>query len=136
MVRAVEHFAASLISVVMVVVAAIVLDGCASKSLEDSFRPLQIRWVLGVGETDDSMPTKDNCVIRLTAKLMGEAPVQASPVEEIAYSVVYGKSKNVDGTLDFTGACDDQGRMNAPECRWTATCDKDLEVVVKFHNGD
>lgn len=113
-----------------------VLGGCAKKELEVDFRPLQIRWMPLPGETDESMPTKDNCVVRLTAQLMGEEPVQASPVEDLAYNVAYGKSKEQPEALYFTGVCDDSSRKLAPECKWTALCDKDLKVVVKFHNGD
>lgn len=123
-------------ALVIAALAAVLVLGCAKKDPEVQFCPLQIHWLLAPGETEESMPTKDNCVILVTARLMGEAPVQASPVEEIAYSVSYGKSKDDDGSLYFTGACEDQARKMAPECKWSATCDKDLKVVVKFHNGD
>lgn len=113
----------------------LVFSGCANKVPEPEYRPLQIRWIPDAGQKDENMPTKDNCVIRLTAKLMGEEAVQASPVEEISYNVAYGQLSDSPGTLYFTGACVDSDRAMAPECRWSATCDQSLEVVVKFHNG-
>lgn len=112
------------------------LNGCAKKDLETEFRPLQIQWLIAPGESEEDMPTKDNCVIRLTAALMGETVVQSSPIEEIAYTVSYGRKKESPSILYFTGACADSSRMASPECRWSATCDKDLDIVVKFHNGD
>lgn len=128
--------AAFYIAAVACSLAAVLVTGCAKKSPEPEFRPLQIHWIPGVGEDEESMPTKDNCVIRLTAKLMGEDLVQASPVADLAYRVAYGKSKEEAGTLYFTGVCVDAERNSAPECLWKATCSKDLDIVVKFHNGD
>lgn len=114
----------------------VLLSGCAKKEVEPEFRPLQIHWTLAAGESEQSMPTKDNCVIRLTAKLMGEPPVQESPAEEIAYNVTYGTLKEKPGTLYFNGTCSDLALKGAKECAWSATCDESLNVVVKFHNGD
>jgi len=128
--------AVSFVGLAAAVFSVSILGGCAKKEPEVEFRPLQIHWIAEAGTSDESMPTKDNCVIRLTARLMGEAPIQASPIPEISYKVIYGLSKDVAGTLDFTGACSDLSLSAAKECNWTASCDKDLNIVVKFHNGD
>jgi len=112
------------------------LGGCAKKEPEVEFRPLQIHWIPDAGVEDESLPTKDNCVIRLTARLMGEAPVQASSIAELSYKVIYGPSKDGAESLYFKGSCSDLGLGEVPECNWSASCDRDLNVVVKFHNGD
>ncbi len=115
---------------------ALILFGCAKKEPEVDFRPLQMHWVLAQGEDDSQMPHKDDCVILLTARLMAESPVQASTAGELSYEVTYGRSPKSSEIIEFEGICRDLSIMDKPECRWDATCDKDLKIVVKFHNGD
>ena len=115
---------------------ALILFGCAKKEPEVDFKPIQIRWNLAEGEDDSQMPHKDDCVILLTARLMAESPVQASTAGELSYEVTYGRSPKSSETIEFEGICRDLSIMDKPECRWDATCDKDLKIVVKFHNGD
>ena len=115
---------------------ALILFGCAKKEPEDDFKPIQIRWNLAEGEDDSQMPHKDDCVILLTARLMAESPVQASTAGELSYEVTYGRSPKSSEIIEFEGICRDLSIMDKPECRWDATCDKDLKIVVKFHNGD
>lgn len=126
----------ALLVVLLLVVA--FFTGCAKQVSQTEFKPLQLHWVVAEGQSDENMANKDNCVIRLTGRLMGEAPVQASSAEELEYRVVYGQSPENPSTLVFSGKC--ENLANAPgqakECRWTATCDSDLGIVVKFHNGD
>lgn len=123
-------------SVLFPLLAALLLAGCARKELQAEFRPLQLHWFVVEGQAEEDLPNRDNCVIRLTGRLMGEAPVQASPVEELEYRVYYGKSAENGETLQFAGICEDQALVSRPECRWSATCDSGLNIVVKFHNGD
>lgn len=82
------------------------------------------------------MPRKDNCVILLTSRLMGEPAVQASSVPEISYEVEISRNAENPEILEFKGICADLSLSDRPECRWTASCDQDLKTVVKFHNGD
>ena len=115
---------------------ALILFGCAKKEPEVDFKPIQIRWNQAEGEDDSQMPHKDDCVILLTARLMAESPVQASTAGELSYEVTYGRSPKSSEIIEFEGICRDLSIMDKPECRWDATCDKDLKIVVKFHNGD
>jgi len=112
------------------------LAGCAKKDPEADFRPLQMHWVLAEGEDESQMPRKDNCVILLTARLMAEPPVQASTAGELSYKVIYSRSSENPEILKFDGICKDLSMADTPECSWVATCDQDLKIVVKFHNGD
>lgn len=112
------------------------LAGCAKKVQPVEFRPLQLHWFVVSGQSEDDLPNKDACVIRLTGRLMGEPAVQASPVEELEYRVVYGKSEKNAETLYFEGICEDNALSGKPECKWSATCDSQLNIVVKFHNGE
>lgn len=112
------------------------LAGCAKKEPEVDFKPVQIHWNLAEGEDESQMPSKDNCVILLTGRLMGEAPVQASQAGELNYEVTVSRNAKKTEILDFSGICADLSMADAPECRWSATCDADLEIVVKFDNGD
>ena len=114
---------------------AFLLAGCAKKEPEVDFKPVQIHWNLAEGEDESQMPRKDNCVILLTGRLMGEAPVQASQAGELNEVTVSRNAKKTE-ILDFSGICADLSMADAPECRWSATCDADLEIVVKFDNGD
>jgi hypothetical protein len=95
-----------------------------------------MHWNLAEGEDESQMPRKDNCVILLTGRLMGEAPVQASQAGELSYEVTVSRNAKKPEILDFSGICADLSMADAPECRWSATCDADLEIVVKFDNGD
>lgn len=115
---------------------AFLLAGCAKKEPEVDFKPLQMHWVLAQGEDEFQMPHKDECVILLTARLMAEPAVQASATGELSYEVTYGRSPKNSEIIEFEGICKDLSIMNKPECHWNATCDKDLKIVVKFHNGD
>ncbi|WP_405341543.1 hypothetical protein [Fibrobacter sp.] len=115
---------------------ALVLFGCAKHDLEADFKPLQMHWILAQGEDESQIPRKDDCVILLTARLMAESPVQASNVGELSYEVTYGRSAKNSEIVEFEGICRDLSIMDKPECRWSATCDEDLKIVVKFHNGD
>ena len=111
--------------------------GCASKKVpEPEFRPLQMHWILLPGEDESQMPQRDQCVILLTGRLMGESPVQASTVGELGYEVSYGRNRENPEVLDFRGVCSDMSIVDRPECRWQATCGADLNIVVKFDNGD
>ncbi|PWJ68972.1 hypothetical protein BGX12_10627 [Fibrobacter sp. UWR4] len=112
------------------------LAGCAKKVQPVEFRPLQLHWFVVPGQNEDELPNKDACVIRLTGRLMGEPAVQASPVEELEYRVVYGKSAETAEILEFKGICEDESLQKNPECKWSATCDSQLNIVVKFHNGE
>ena len=114
----------------------LLLFSCAKKEPEVDFKPIQIRWNLAEGEDDSQMPHKDDCVILLTARLMAESPVQASTAGELSYEVTYGRNPKSSEIIEFEGICRDLSIMDKPECRWDATCDKDLKIVVKFHNGD
>ena len=114
----------------------LLLFSCAKKEPEVDFKPIQIRWNLAEGEDDSQMPHKDDCVILLTARLMAESPVQASTAGELSYEVTYRRSPKSSEIIEFEGICRDLSIMDKPECRWDATCDKDLKIVVKFHNGD
>lgn len=131
-----RHVVRALMSAAMLAVGISFLSGCAKKVPEPEFRPMQIRWTAAPGQDENSMPGKDLCVIKITARLMGEAPVRASAVEEIFYNVEFGINSQNAGTLDFTGVCADPEDVNRPECRWSATCDDQGNVVVKFNNGD
>ena len=119
---------------------ALVLFGCAKQDLDADFKPLQMHWtsVEGLDESavDSLMPRKDNCVILLTGRLMAEPTVQASTAGELSYEVAYGRDAKNPEILVFDGICKDLSIMDKPECRWNATCDEDLKIVVKFHNGD
>ena len=115
---------------------AFLLAGCAKKEPEVDFKPVQIHWNLAEGEDESQMPRKDNCVILLTGRLMGEAPVQASQAGELNYEVTVSRNAKKPEILDFSGICADLSMADAPECRWSATWDADLEIVVKFGNGD
>lgn len=112
------------------------LGGCAQKAPTVEFRPLQLHWFVVPGQSEDELPNKDACVIRLTGRLMGEPAVQASPVEELEYRVLYGASTEYPEIIEFKGICEDDARLGYPECRWSATCDSQLNIVVKFHNGE
>jgi hypothetical protein len=113
-----------------------VFSGCAKKVPEPEFRPIQIHWNLAEGEDESQMPRKDDCVILLTGRLMGESPVQASTAGELSYEVTYRRSPENAKIVEFEGICADLSIMDKPECRWKATCDESLNIVVKFHNGD
>ena len=115
---------------------AFLLFGCAKKDPEADFKPLQMHWTLAQGEDESQMPRKDNCVILLTARLMGEPPVQASTAGELSYEVTYGRSPKNTEIIEFNGICRDLSIMDKPECHWKATCDADCKIVVNFHNGD
>ena len=115
---------------------AFLLFGCAKKEPEVDFKPLQMHWTLAQGEDESQMPRKDDCVILLTARLMAEPPVQASTAGELSYEVTYGRSPKNDKIIEFKGICRDLSIMDKSECHWQATCDEDLKIVVKFHNGD
>ncbi len=115
---------------------ALLLAGCAKHEPEVDFKPVQMHWNLAEGEDESQMPRKDNCVILLTGRLMGEAPVQASQAGELSYEVTVSRNAKKPEILDFSGICADLSMADAPECRWSATCDADLEIVVKFDNGD
>jgi hypothetical protein len=67
---------------------------------------------------------------------MVEPPVQASTAGELNYKVTYGRSPENPEILKFEGICKDLSIADTPECSWVATCDQDLKIVVKFHNGD
>jgi len=112
------------------------LAGCAKKAPPVEFRPLQLHWFVAPGQNEDELPNKDACVIRLTGKLMAEPAVQASPVGELEYRVVYGQSTEMAEILEFKGICEDDALQNNVECQWSATCDSQLNIVVKFHNGE
>ena len=120
----------------LVVLLTILLFGCAKKELDADFKPIQMHWILAQGEDESQIPRKDNCVILLTARLMAEPPVQASTAGELSYEVTYGRSSKNAKFVEFEGICRDLSIMDKPECHWNATCDEDLKIVVKFHNGD
>ena len=114
----------------------LLFSGCAGqKEPEVDFRPLQLRWVPIAGEAESLMPRKDECVILLTGKLMADPLVNASTEGELSYVVAYGRSPENPEILYFRGACADESIAEKPECRWSASCDKDLKTVVKFDNG-
>jgi hypothetical protein len=115
---------------------AFLLASCAKKEPEVDFKPVQIHWNLAEGEDESQMPRKDNCVILLTGRLMGEAPVQSSQAGELSYEVTISRSANNPETLEFRGICADLSIVDNPECKWSATCDASLKIVVKFDNGD
>ena len=120
----------------LVVLLTVLLFGCAKKDLDADFKPIQMHWILAQGEDESQIPRKDNCVILLTARLMAEPPVQASTAGELSYEVTYGRSSKNAKIVEFEGICRDLSIMDKPECHWNATCDEDLKIVVKFHNGD
>ncbi|WP_297698167.1 hypothetical protein [uncultured Fibrobacter sp.] len=114
----------------------LLFSGCAGqKEPEVDFRPLQLRWVPIAGEADSLMPRKDECVILLTGKLMADPLVNVSTEGELSYVVAYGRSPENPEILYFRGTCADESIAEKPECRWSASCDKDLKTVVKFDNG-
>lgn len=112
------------------------LSGCSKKEPEVDFKPLQLHWTVAPGQDENDMAGKDLCVIKITSRLLGEKPVQASTAGELSYDVVYGKSLRNAAILEFKGACDDPSLASMPECSWLATCDEQGNVVVKFNNGD
>ncbi|MCQ2104745.1 MAG: hypothetical protein MJZ26_03030 [Fibrobacter sp.] len=112
------------------------LVGCAKQDPEADFRPIQIRWIAEPGQDESQLENKDNCVIFITGRLMGEEPVVKSKAGLLGYNVFYGANGENPEILEFKGFCDDSSLENSPECKWIATCDKDLNVVVKFNNGD
>ena len=114
----------------------LLLSSCAKKEPEVDFKPVQMHWNLAEGEDESQMPRKDNCVILLTARLMAEPPVQASSAGELSYEVTISRSANNPETLEFRGICADLSIVDNPECKWSATCDASLKIVVKFDNGD
>lgn len=119
------------------ILVALVLFGCAAKQEpEVDFKPVQVHWILAEGEDESQMPRKDNCVILLTGRLMGEAAVQASQVGELNYEVLISRNAKNPEILEFSGICADLSMKDLPECRWRASCDEDLKIVVKFDNGD
>lgn len=120
----------------LVVLSVLLLSGCAKHEPEVDFKPVQLHWNLAEGEDESQMPRKDNCVILLTGRLMGEAPVQASQAGELGYEVTISRNANNPEILDFRGICTDLSMMDKSECRWSATCDANLKIVVKFDNGD
>ena len=120
----------------LLLIALLLLAGCAQKDLETDFKPLQMHWKLAAGEDETQMPRKDNCVILLTARLMAEPPVQASTAGELSYEVTYGRSPKNSEIIEFEGICQDLSIMDKPECHWKAACDADCKIVVNFHNGD
>jgi hypothetical protein len=120
----------------LVVLSVLLLSGCAKHEPEVDFKPVQLHWNLAEGEDESQMPRKDNCVILLTGRLMGEAPVQASQAGELGYEVIISRNANNPEILDFRGICSDLSMMDKSECRWSATCDANLKIVVKFDNGD
>lgn len=126
----------SLMSAALLVVGICCLSGCAQRQPEVEYRPLQIHWTAAPGQDENSMTNKDLCVIKITGRLMVEAPVQASKVENLAYDVVFGRTAENAEILEFNGVCEDLSLANQPECRWYATCDEQGDVVVKFNNGD
>lgn len=123
-------------SAALLVVGICCISGCAGKQPEADYRPLQIHWTAAPGQDENSMSNKDLCVIKITGKLMSEAPVQASKVENLAYSVMFGQMAENAEILEFKGVCVDLNLAKQPECKWTATCDEQGSVVVKFNNGD
>lgn len=116
--------------------ALLLMEGCAKPEPEADFRPLQIRWIAEPGQDESLMANKDNCVIFITGRLMGEEPVVKSKAGLLGYNVFYGMNGDNPEILEFKGICDDSALEDSPECKWFATCDKDLNVVVKFNNGD
>ena len=110
------------------VLSVLLLSGCAKHEPEVDFKPVQMHWNLAEGEDESQMPRKDNCVILLTGRLMGEAPVQSSQAGELSYEVTISRR--------FRGICADLSIVDNPECKWSATCDASLKIVVKFDNGD
>ena len=118
----------------------LLLLSCARKELEADFRPIQVRWHLAEGvdeeQADSLMPRKDNCMILLTGRLMTEAPVQASKAGELDYEVTYDRDAENPEILVFDAICANSSILDKSECRWRATCDASLKIVVKFHNGD
>lgn len=114
----------------------LLLLSCANRVPEPDFRPLQLRWKIAEGEDESLMPRKDNCVILLTSRLMGESAVQGSSIDEISYDVTISRNLENSEILEFEGICRDLTIMDKPECKWHASCDQDLKTVVKFHNGD
>lgn len=113
----------------------LVLSSCAKKEPEVQFRPLQLHWHVASGQSDKTMPNKDECVIKITGRLMGESLVQSSTVGELVYSVTYGHSEKFPKILEFKGFCEDSAIEKLLECSWVATCDEESKVVVKFNNG-
>ncbi len=126
----------SLVSAALLVAGICCFSGCAKNQAEMDFRPLQIHWTAALGQDENSMTNKDLCVIKITSQLMVEKPVQASTTGELTYDVVFGKAPNNAEILEFKGVCEDSTLENQPECNWSATCDSEGKVVVKFNNGD
>lgn len=112
------------------------LSGCAQRQPEVEYRPLQIHWTAAPGQDENSMTNKDLCVIKITSRLMSEKPVQSSPIEDLSYNVVFGQKAENAEILEFKGVCEDLSLAKLPECNWSATCDGQGNVVVKFNNGD
>lgn len=113
-------------------VACAMLCSCASKpDPEVEFRPLQLSWN-ALSPEAEAHPSKDACVIKITAQLMRESVVLQSKKENLDYRVSYGISGE---NLEFKGILADDSLAGAPEYGWTSTCGSDEKVVVKFHNG-
>jgi len=107
------------------------VDENQPEPVELDFRPLVLKWKASSSEAE-AHPTKDSCVIQITATLMREPLVVKSEVEELEYLVVYGKEGE---SLVFEGFVTDKAFSGRPESHWTATCGKGEKVVVNFHNG-
>ena len=112
--------------------AVLLLASCARKEPEVDFKPIQLSWSALTPEAE-SHPSKDACVIQITAKLMQEKRVVGSSIESLDYSVMY----KIEGeNLEFEGICENLEHRDTPECHWTVECSDPENVVVKFHNGD
>lgn len=119
----------------MVALGLLLLCSCASSKKEaavedDFFKPLQFHWDFGP-EDGDAGPTRDACVIKITASMMQQELVRQSQLEEISYRVRMDERLE---SLEFKGICEDPRQMELPECNWTASCSGRGDVVVKFHN--
>ena len=113
--------------------ACLVLWACASSKpdLDPEFKPIQLHWKADSGEAENH-PSKDMCVIQITAQLMQEKAVLQSKTEDLEYDVRYDlNGKN----LVFEGIEGNKADESAPEYHWTATCGEGEKIVVKFHNG-
>ena len=111
------------------------LYGCAKKDPQVDFMPIQIHWSVAAGQSEDNLPNKDVCVIKVTSTLMSEPMVTSSTLSELVYVATYGLSAENPEITEFSGKCQDP-TLSAKECKWRATCDKNGQIVVKFNNGD
>ena len=105
-----------------------------SPDLGVGFRPVQLHWSAAEGDdSEEEIPGKEECVIRVTSAVMAAPEVHASKVADLEYSATCVPNREKAGWFQFEGKCLNSAAKGAPECHWTAECGSG-KVVVNFHN--